>query len=126
MAEPRKRFYPLPDPDLVNAFVVLPPRWLGEHAKRRDEAIEAARKYNSETFTSFAVSLALCENWNLPGLDGKPEAWDFSKLPLQLIAWVNDEVLSDFGRCFIVPKGLSQPLVIGLIEPLIPTNTAGG
>ena len=98
------------------ASITLPDRWLGSHAERRDEAIEALDKnarYKGATLRSFAVSMALLEDWDLPGLAGNPDKWDFSQIDLSLIAWVNGAVLTDYGMCFIVPKALSVALPDG-------------
>lgn len=91
----------------------MPPVWLGEHATRRDEAVEQAQaKGLEQTLTKFAVALALLDDWNIEGLNGNPENWDFSKLDLQVISWVNNDVLEDFTKSLIVPKGLSTPLSV--------------
>ena len=95
------------------AYIVLPDQWLGYHAQRRDQAVEAAQNYKSGTMTQFAVSMALLEEWNIPGLAGNPEKWDFTKLDLSIIAWVNEVVLSDFAKALTVPKGSSSPSLSG-------------
>lgn len=116
-----RRIY-CPLPEYRAAWIELPPEWLGEHAKRRDDVVERVQ-HLSVTERQFAISIALMENWNIPGLGGNPEAWDFSKLNLKMIAWINQEVLNDFAACFIVPKGLSSPLQIGSAEGI--GNLAG-
>lgn len=87
-----------------DAWLDLPDKWLGEHVQRRDQAIDAAQKYNSEYITRFAVAISLLDDWKLPGLEGNPDKWDFLKVELPIIAWVVLEVLNDFGKSFIVPK----------------------
>ena len=61
----------------VGGWIGLPDEWLGAHALRQDEA---QRKSESlpKPYQTWTVALALLEDWGgLPGLDGKPEAWDF-------------------------------------------------
>jgi len=98
------RRFDCPLPDYAGAWVELPDKWLGKHAARRDEAISASAKYDSPTLMRFAVSMALLEDWSMPGFDGNPEKWDFTLLDLPLIAWVSAVVMDDFNRCFVVPK----------------------
>lgn len=83
---------------------MLPDEWLGEHAERRDEAIRKSQELGP-TLKQFAVSMALLEDWGgISGLDGNPEQWDFTKMPLDVIAWISETVTIDFNQCFIVPK----------------------
>ena len=97
-----------PYPD-IEAHIELPDVWLGSHAERRDETLAKLRVDYGQTLQNFGVSLALLDNWQLPGLNGNPDKWDFNKLDLRLIAWVSGQVLGDFSRCWIVPK--EQPLL---------------
>jgi hypothetical protein len=54
---------------------------------------------------NFAAGMALLEDWNIPGLNGNPKAWDFGKVDLPIIAWVNFfAVTSSFLKCFDIPK----------------------
>lgn len=93
-----------PLPALEQCWIDLPDLpWLGRHAQRRDEAAEKAKDLG-QTLQSFAVALALLEDWSLPGLTGNPERWDYGELNLSVIAWVTQEVLSDFYKCFEIPK----------------------
>ena len=103
------RRYDCPIEKYKGSFVVLPDVWLGRHAQRRDQAVEAAHKYNSGTLTQFAVAMALLEDWSLPGLPGNVELWDFTKLDLHLIVWVTETVLGDFAEAFTIPKAYSSP-----------------
>ena len=98
------RRFECPFSEYPDAWIELPDVWLGRHAQRRDQAVEAARRYNSETMTAFAAAMALLENWRLPGLEGNPEHWDFSALDLRLIAWVSQVVLGDFAKAWEIPK----------------------
>jgi len=86
-------------------YVTLPPRWLGRHAGIKEEAVEAgeAEKLN-DTLLTFAVSLALADDYKLPGLDGKPENWDFDELALDVVTWVNYVVWRSFNKDFTVKK----------------------
>ena len=100
------RKIPCPLPQYKDAWIALPDVWLGIHAQRRDEAIQALPDNTGRTLTEFAVALALLDDWNIPGLAGNPENWDFKSIDLQIIAWVNAVVPPDFLKCFIVPKAL--------------------
>ncbi len=96
-------------PFLENAWVGFPDRWLGLHASRRDEALDQAReKKLGETLTRFAVSMALLDDWNLPGLAGNPEQWDYQRIDLALMSWVIGEVLPDFFLCLNAPAAYSK------------------
>lgn len=92
-------------------FIELPDEWLGIHAQRRDEAVEVAIESGlKETLLQFSITLALLDNWGgIPGIDGNPDQWDFTVLPLPLIAWMNGEVLTDYLACFEVPKKSLAP-----------------
>lgn len=84
-------------------WIELPGAWLGVHAERRDEVL-ADTSGMGQTLRSFAVALALLDNWSLPGLTGPPEKWDFTQLDLRVIAWVSQTVLEPFNDCFRIPK----------------------
>lgn len=96
--------YDCPREGYEEFYIELPDEWLGEHVYRHDEAIEKADKELPPTLQSFGVSLALLEDWRLPGLEGNPQTWDFNKMPLSVIAWVNGVTLRSYNECFIVPK----------------------
>jgi len=82
----------------------MPDRWLGMHASRREEAAEKCEKKKiTGSLQNFAVSLALLENWELPGLTGNPDRWDFAQVDLALISWVVNTVLLDFLACLNAP-----------------------
>ena len=87
-------------------YVGLPDTWLGKHAVVRDAAIETAKGQgiDNDSLATFAVSLALADDFRLPGLDGKPDNWDFGELSLELISWVNFAVYASFNRDFTVKK----------------------
>ena len=89
-----------------NASITLPDEWLGQHAQIRDEAVESAIKRElNTTLTQFAIALALLDDWkHIPGIDGPPEKWDLEKIPLEMIAWISQAVLTPFSACFEVPK----------------------
>ena len=102
----------------AKASITLPDEWLGQHAQIRDEAIESAQKNElNATLTQFAISLALLDDWkNIPGIDGPPEQWDFKAIPLEMIAWISQAVLTPFSACFEVPKVSSSPSGDGSTE----------
>ncbi len=86
-------------------FVVIPDEWLGLHAVKRDEAFAELDKLSDlpDAYRTFAVSLALADDWNLPGMTGKLN-YDFSEMSLKIIAWVGHAVWGSFARCFVIPK----------------------
>jgi hypothetical protein len=95
-------------PFLEGAFIALPDQWLGRDAARRDRAIEAGEeKKLTRTLLNFAVAMALLEDWNLPGLTGNPEQWDYERIDLQLIAWVSSVVNNDFLSLLLSPATYS-------------------
>ena len=87
-------------------FVELPERWLGEHEERRSATI--AKLYGAgvtvEHWLRFAGSLAVVEDFNLPGVKKNSTDWDFSIIDLELMAWVNAVVWDDIMDCFNVKK----------------------
>lgn len=94
-----------PFPEFENAWIELPEIWLGKHAEKRDQAISASEKLNlGNTLTSFSVAMSLMDNWELPGLTGNPEKWDFSQLDLRLILWVIETVIGSFNKCYEISK----------------------
>jgi hypothetical protein len=85
-------------------YIVLPDRWLGEHARRRDEAVIKADDL-PRTFRDFEVALALVEDWkDIPDLDGNPENWDFEKMSWELMDWMIKTVLGDLATALTIPK----------------------
>jgi len=111
--EPVKIPCPLPEYGRKNGsdewqsdyFIIRPSRWLGRHSIRRDEVIEKADgKLGSGDVLIFAISMALMDDWNLPGLNGNPEAWDFGEMDLAIIKWVNREIFNSFSACGTVKK----------------------
>lgn len=96
-----KIIYPFDD----QFFVELPDRWLGVHARRRDEAIELADKANLPTsLKNFAVAMALLDDWHLPALPKNPAKWVLDDVELRVIGWVTQAVLPAFYENFIVPR----------------------
>ena len=92
-------------------YIELPNEWLGKHARQHDEAYQKARDAElPATWRDFAVSVALLDDWYLPGLPKNPEKWDFETISLRLMAWVKVKVLSEYYKCFDVSKNYSPPL----------------
>ena len=108
---PRRIDCPYPD---IEAFIELPDIWLGIHADRRDETIDKIGDQYGRTLQTFGISLALLDDWLLPGLNGNPEKWDFKELDLKMIAWVSSYVMGDFLKCWAVPKESPPQLQAGL------------
>lgn len=94
-----------PHPEYDDSYIVIPDKWLGEHAARFAEADEKAEKLQGTVLKNFAIALALLDDWRLPGLEGNPDAWDFMKIDLEIIAWVGTTTLASYWQCFTVPKG---------------------
>lgn len=97
------RRFDYPTDAYPDAWVELPDVWKGLHAERRDDAVRQSQ--TGSTLTQFGVSLAIADDWKLPGLNGNPDQWDFEELDLAIIAWVNQVTAVDFAKSFIVPKG---------------------
>lgn len=92
-------------PFVEGEFIALPDAWLGSHVTRRDEAIGLSRDAKlATTHRTFAVAMALLDDWNIAELPHNPELWDFAGLDLRVIAWINTIVMDDFMACWKVPK----------------------
>ena len=100
-----------PDPDYPNAFIILPREWLGEHAIRKDRALQLVEKHGSPEISNFAVCMSILDDWgNIPGIDEKNvDKWDFNITPIRIITWVVETVLADFTLAYIVPKESLPP-----------------
>lgn len=115
-----------PWPDFPEAWIELPDKWYGEHADRRDSAVEKANEIGLiGTLRDFAVSMALLDNWSLPGLNGNPEKWDFKAVDLPIITWVNTTTLVDFMKNWAIPKNSLSPLPSGLTETMKSEEASG-
>ena len=97
--------YDCPREGYEEFYIELPDEWLGEHTYRYDEATDKAKSEWSDALQSFSVALSLLDDWRLPGLEGNPDTWEFEKMPLSVIGWVNRTVIPSYMACFIVPKG---------------------
>jgi len=104
-------------PDYLDAYVVLPPEWLGSHAVRRTEVLQALgdRATGAPEIANLAVAMSVIDDWGgIPGIEDKdPEKWNLQKTPLYLINWISEAVLEDFGGAFRVPKNSFAPLMTG-------------
>ena len=100
-----------PLPAYPLAWVELPDEWLGAHLLKRDAGIKAAAKFGNDKLVIFAISLCIAEGWaGLPGIEGRdPARWDFERVPLAIITWLEEAVFDDFSRAFVVPKVSSPP-----------------
>jgi len=103
-------------------WIELPDEWLGKHALEREKA-DKANQDNGLTgeLAEFSICLVLSENFRLPGLEGKPENWDFGQMPLAVIAWVTALVSVGFNKAYAVPKALARSSLTG--RALKPTMT---
>jgi hypothetical protein len=107
-----------PWPEWPDSYIVLPDEWVGDHSRRYDEAVAEVERQelSGATLRNFAVALALLDDWRLPGLEGKPELWDFSQIRLEIIGWVGTLVVSEYWKCFAVPKDSSPVSQTGTTE----------
>jgi len=92
-------------------WIDLPDKWLGKHARRKDEAEKKSRDAGlPDTFVDISVALALLEDWGeLPDLGSNPENWNFEELDLGLLTWLLVTVYTDYGAALQVPKNSSLP-----------------
>jgi len=99
-----------PHPDYLKASVTLPAEWLGKHAIAKDRAIKAFPGLDPD-LTNFVVAMHIVDGFsNIPGLVGAdPAQWKLEMVPIPIISWVNDAVLSDFLAAYSVPKNSSAP-----------------
>jgi hypothetical protein len=113
---------PCPLEDNEDYYIEIPNVWLGSHYLTWLEAMEASKDAKG-VLKRFAVSITICDNYNLPGLTGKHEEWDLTKCPLRLMNWVVSEVLANdvhgFEACFTIPK--KKPLNTGALLNLMAT-----
>jgi len=96
--------YPADD----NIWLDVPDTFLGLHATRYDQANDQAEG-QGRTLKTFACAVSLLDDWNIPALSGPPEKWDFERLELSLILWVNQTVIGRYMECYKVPKNYSAP-----------------
>lgn len=100
-----------------DTWVELPDEWLVYHSHRYTEALQKAEEQDHRgQWRQLALALSLLENWNIPGLNGPPDKWDLSRLPLRLAAWVTTVTIPSFWACFEVPKASSLPSSNGEME----------
>ena len=91
-------------------YVDAPDEWRGLHSVAYWESREATEGSKlSPDQKLFVSSLALLDGFELPGLSGKPENWDYDKMPLKIIAWVNYVAVDSYVNCFEVKKNWSRP-----------------
>ncbi len=98
--------------DKPKYYITLPALWTGKHADIEAAAIKATKAEQLEgKHATFAVSIALLDDYCLPGMTAKK--WDFNELPLTIISWVNTAVYGDYMKAQVVEKKFLQPLEIG-------------
>lgn len=111
--------YNSPYPDIPEAWIEVPTKWVGRHAARYEEANAKAKARNwPQNYQNFACALALLDDWYIPGLNGNPEKWDFADFDLRIMAWVVRVVLDAYFACFQVPKNGLRPLRNGQVTAL--------
>jgi len=86
-------------------FITMPDEWKGEHAQRHDDAAEKATAAKlPRTWREFAVAMALLDDWNLPGVNGNPDRWDFAAISLPIMAWGKLPTLDADNANLIIPN----------------------
>ncbi len=108
-----------PHPDYGKAFIVLPSEWLGKHAGIKDRAFRDFEARLTKDQLNFMVAMLLVEEFgNIPGMEGPdPAQWEMERIPIPILAWVTEVVLSDFSAAYIVPKNSSAPSLNGQMAP---------
>ena len=82
-------------------FIAIADEFVGEHAIRHNTARQKGLEAGAiGVQLDCMISAALLDDWNLPGMNGNVEAWDFSKIKLGVIGWINHTVLSEYNACF--------------------------
>ncbi|MCP5016872.1 MAG: hypothetical protein GY938_16630 [Ketobacter sp.] len=93
-------------------YIVLPPKWKGEHKEILEIAIDAAAKTNS-TYRQFAISVTLLENWDMPFMTGNPQNWNYAQFDLNVLEFVEQIVTADYSATKDVKKNYSNPFLSG-------------
>lgn len=109
-------------------YVTVPDEWKGEHARafwNSTESLAANSKRFPPFVERFLHSLALADDYNLPGLTGKPENWDYDKLPLKIMYWAVHFIYNSYMDCFTVKKNWLMPSSNGSSQETT-TSPAGG
>ena len=107
-------------------FVTLPDEWLGVHQIRHDKVIESLVDKNyPPKIHDFIVSMALLDDWQLPGMPANPSEWDVEKVPNNVMVWVFEVVYPSYKASFIVPKKKSPPSLNGQPEAVTMTQAPG-
>lgn len=100
---------PIPEYKGKDYFVDVPERWLGSDYLVYEAATAKARAAKlPPLFHNFAVSLAIAHDWNLPGLEGKPEKWEYDSNDLEIMSWVIELCVSDLRDTLKVKKNYSS------------------
>lgn len=99
----------------LGGWIGLPDEWMGAHAERRDEAQRKAEQTTqSDTLRAWIVALALLEDWGgVPGMDGKPEAWDMKQMSWPVMNWIAQTTLADLQTALRFPKALPGSSPVG-------------
>lgn len=90
----------------------MPDEWTVAHSDRYSQAqfkLQEQEPQRRGQWQNVVLSLALLENWHIPGITGPPDKWDVGKLPLKLSVWFTSTTLFSFNACFNVPKASSLP-----------------
>lgn len=86
-------------------FVAIPAVWRGKHLEKKDAAIAAAVSagYTGDLL-DFIVSLALLEDWSMPGLTGNRDQWDIREMTAEAIYFVISAVMPSLQAARRVKK----------------------
>ena len=106
------------------AWVLLPPEWLGKHMVRRDQVVEGLDEKVTRSLQRVAISLAIVDDFEIPGIGKRQEEWDFDEISVNVLQWLINSVYMDFGMAFIVPKKKSPKSRSG--QKVKTAKTTGG
>lgn len=117
-----------PFADQPDMWLLLPAKWRGEHAQRYESARDKAQELGW-VLSTFAGAMAILEDWNISGLNGNPENWDFTQVDLATIGWINFHAVTNakygYLSCFEVSKNFSAPSLSGRAAQTKATRVPG-
>lgn len=111
-----------------DAWIETPDEWTGEHANKWDEALRLGHEAKlPHTWRTFSCATAVLTDWgNIPGMNGNPDKWDFVKMKLPIVAWINDVLTTEYGRNFVIPKKKQSSSPESLLKSEMMTSAADG
>jgi len=94
-------------------YVTIPDEWFMVHRRAHQDSMDAVKDALHPAYHEFSHSLAIADDYQLPGLTGKRENWDFANFSLDVMAWVNFTVFGSYLDCFTVKKNWLRPSLNG-------------